>query len=113
MDKNAFGYFIPHRSQHSISKAELVTRAPRQRLIRGCLGLLRPIFFRSAPYFLAKRFQLHILRGCLGLLHELCFINSAVEQLHKKLELVEYLFRCSHSSTLFSRTECVELKAFG
>jgi hypothetical protein len=25
----------------------------------------------------------------LGLLHELCSINSAVEQLHKKLEFVE------------------------
>ena len=53
------------------------------------------------------------LRGCLGLLHKLCSINSTIEQLHKKLEFVEYLFRCSHNSTLFSRTECVELKPFG
>ena len=33
-----------------------------------------------------------------------------MEQLHKKLEFVEYLFRCSHNSTIFPRTECVELK---
>ena len=52
-------------------------------------------------------------RGCLGLLHKLCSTNSIVEQLHKKLEFVEYLFRCSHNSTLFSRAECVELKLFG
>ena len=47
------------------------------------------------------------LRGCLVLLHKL------VEQLHKKLEFVEYLFSYSHNSTLFPRTECVELKPFG
>jgi len=52
-------------------------------------------------------------RGCLGLLHKLCSTNSTMEQLHKKLEFVEYLFRCSHNSTLFPRTECVELKPFG
>ena len=51
--------------------------------------------------------------GCLGLLHKLCSTNSIMEQLHKKLEFVEYLFRCSHNSTLFPRTECVELKPFG
>jgi len=38
--------------------------------------------------------------------------NSTVEQLHKKLEFVEYLFRCSHNSIIFPRTECVELKPF-
>ena len=54
-----------------------------------------------------------ILRGCLGLLHKLCSTNSTVEQLHKKLEFVEYLFRCSHNSTLFPGAECVELKPFG
>ena len=37
-----------------------------------------------------------LFRGCLGLLHELCSINSIVEQLHKKLEFVEYLFRQLH-----------------
>jgi hypothetical protein len=42
-----------------------------------------------------------------------CSTNSTVEQLHKKLEFVKYLFRCSHNSTLFPRTECVELKPFG
>ena len=42
-----------------------------------------------------------------------CSTNSTVEQLHKKLEFVEHLFRCSHNSTLFPRTECVELKPFG
>jgi len=31
----------------------------------------------------------------------------------KKLEFVEYLFRRSHNFTIFSRTECVELKPFG
>jgi hypothetical protein len=36
-----------------------------------------------------------------------------VEQLHEKLEFVEHLFRCSHNSTLFLRTECMELKLFG
>ena len=55
----------------------------------------------------------HDLRGCLGLLHKLCSTNSTVEQLHKKLEFVEYLFRCSHNSTFFPRAECVELKPFG
>jgi len=30
-------------------------------------------------------------RGCLGLFHKLCSTNSTVEQLHKKLEFVEYL----------------------
>jgi len=39
--------------------------------------------------------------------------NSIMEQLYKKLEFVEYLYRCSHNSTLFPRTECVELKPFG
>jgi len=53
------------------------------------------------------------LRGCLAQLHELCSTNSIMEQLHKKLEFVEYLFRCSHNSTIFSRIECVELKLFG
>jgi len=38
--------------------------------------------------------------------------NFIVEQLHKKLEFVEYL-TCSHSSFLFPRTKCVELKPFG
>ena len=52
-------------------------------------------------------------RGCLGLLHKLCSINSTVEQLYKKLEFVEYLFRCSHNSTIFPGAECVELKPFG
>jgi len=27
--------------------------------------------------------------------------NSTVEQLHKKLEFIEYLFRCSHNSIIF------------
>ena len=49
----------------------------------------------------------------MGLLHKLCSTNSTVEQLHKKLEFVEYLFRCSHNSALFSGAECVELKPFG
>jgi hypothetical protein len=44
---------------------------------------------------------------CLGLLH-----RPIVEQFHKKLEFVEYLFRCSYNSTIFSRIECVELKPF-
>jgi hypothetical protein len=30
----------------------------------------------------------------------------------KKKEFVEYLFRCFHNSTFFSRTECVKLKPF-
>jgi hypothetical protein len=38
--------------------------------------------------------------------------NFTVEQLHKKLKFVEYLFRCSHNS-IFLRTEYVELKPFG
>ena len=42
-----------------------------------------------------------------------CSTNSIVEQLHKKLEFVEYLFRCSHNFTLFLGAECVELKPFG
>jgi len=54
----------------------------------------------------------HCLKGCLALLYELCSTNSNMEQLHKKLQFVEYLFRCSHNSTLFPRAECVELKLF-
>ena len=38
--------------------------------------------------------------------------NFTVEQLHKKLEFVEYLFRCLYNSTIFLPTECVELKPF-
>jgi hypothetical protein len=53
-----------------------------------------------------------IFRGCLELLHKLYSMNSTVEQLHKKLEFVKYLFRCSHNFTLFPRTECVELNPF-
>ena len=41
-----------------------------------------------------------------------CSTNSTMEQLHKKLEFVEYPFRCSHNSTFFTQTECVELKPF-
>ena len=71
-----------------------------RQLVRCWSGLLSQLFRRR-------------LRGCLGLLHKLCSTNSTVEQLHKKLEFVEYLFRCSHNSTLFPRTESVELKPFG
>jgi hypothetical protein len=35
-----------------------------------------------------------------------------MEQLHKKLKFVKYLFRCPHNSTLFPQTECVELKTW-
>ena len=42
-----------------------------------------------------------MIRGCLALLHELYSTNSIIEQLHKKLESVEYLLRCSHNSTFF------------
>ena len=38
---------------------------------------------------------------CLTLFYKLYSTNSTVEQLHKKLEFVEYLFRCSYNSTLF------------
>ena len=72
-------------------------------LDRGSRGGLEFIFF----------YQISKFRGCLALLYELCSTNSTMEQLHKKLEFVEYLVRCSHNSTLFPRTECVELKPFG
>ena len=46
--------------------------------------------------------RLHgVYRGCLALFHELCSTNSTIEQLHKKLEFMEYLFRCSYNSTFF------------
>ena len=71
-----------------------------------------PVVLRtcSTNYFIGV--NLPKFRGCLGLLHKLCSINSTVEQLHKKLEFVEYLFRCSHNSTLFSEAKYVELKTF-
>ena len=49
----------------------------------------------------------------LALFYEICSTNSIIEWLYKKLEFVEYLFRCSYNSTLFSQTECVQLKLFG
>jgi len=55
--------------------------------------------------------DLGAVRGCLGLLCELCSTNFTVEQLHKKLEFVEYLFSCSHNFIFFSWTECVKLKS--
>ena len=58
-------------------------------------------------------FTMEQLHQKLEFVEYLCTINFTMEQLHQKLEFVEYLFRCSHNSTLFSRTECVKLKPFG
>jgi len=70
-------------------------------------------FLAMLDDFLTKPVPILKIQGCLGRLHKLCSTNSTVEQLHKTLEFVKYLFRCSHNSTLFSRTERVELKLFG
>ena len=74
----------------------------------GIASILFFLFFKKTDSVLILEF-----RGCLGLLHKLCSTNSTVEQLHKKLEFVEYLFRCSHNSTIFPGAECMELKPFG
>ena len=49
------------------------------------------------------------IRGCLELLRKFCFINSTVEQLYKKLELVQHLFKCCYNF-IFSQTEYVKDK---
>ena len=89
----------------------------------GLSRLAKPYTVRLAPFWPSPKLYsvnqtfifwptraMAIYRGCLALLYELCSTNSTIEQLHKKLEFVEYLFRCS--TTIFSRTECVELKLF-
>ena len=58
---------------------------------------------KNAAYKTSERIPQNMISfGCLGLFHKLCSTNSTMEQLHKKLEFVEYLFRCSHNSTAFS-----------
>jgi len=74
---------------------------------KGCLGLLCFMFFSSAPYFLAKRFQLHalssrkkngVVRAPKEVLHKLQFF---VELLHSGVYRAEFVEQ-SQTVTFFN-----------
>jgi hypothetical protein len=72
------------------------------------------VFWDVALRLLVRRTHQNVeLKGVFGtaprtLFHKLH--RGAV--LQKKLKFVEHSFMCSHNSTIFPRTECVELKPF-
>jgi hypothetical protein len=93
------------RATHTYSEGGRPTEAHAYEGVFGLLEYTLPVVTSGHMY--------EVLSACFGLLSKLYSINSTVQQLHKKLEFVEYFFRCSHNSTLFSRTECMDLKPFG